>query len=757
MRSEPNIKHQFLIFTAPLFAALFLIFFIFFFIQKSTYLDVVKEEDGFYTDLAHSNIERFLRQSEQDLNYLINFDQLRQSTQPLKKEIIADQFKKFMQFRTHFNQIRYLDLEGNEVVRVENIDGVATIGHDAEFQSKSHQYYFTEAMKLRKNEIYSSPLDLNMEKSQVEFPKKPVIRMAMPVFSDKGEKTGILVINNNAQILINEFRLISSKVGNHLYLINEEGYWLINPDTSKEFSFMFNGDKRFSVDNPDEWDIILSANSGQFANKNGIFTFNSINQSDYFQNAPTDNRWIILALTSKQTILNEFKDIIKKLLIIGTTLTMLVVLVSWQLARARVQRILDRANFIDSERLNKSIVETSANSIISMNEKGILVNCNPAALRLFKRSIDDVKGFLFERTFLTVKQHLLFKEFLATTSAQPVGSHSNAMDFNAFSSTGTPIPVSITLSVDEIKGDKIITAFLTDNSEQLKNQALQRLTEVVFRATSEGITITDANNNIEAINPGFTEITGYTEKEIIGKNPRIMRSGKHSSEFYEDLWTQLHYNGIWHGEIWNRKKDGEIYPEEISIALVRDEKGVVQHHVAIFHDISKRKSREERIAYQAHYDQLTGLPNRFVFIDNLDREINSFRRYEDRFALLFIDLDDFKNINDTFGHRTGDLVLQEAAKRLTESVRDSDMVARLAGDEFTIIIRAIDKKEDLSRIIAKIRAGLEGEFLVGTNKVQIAGSIGGIIYDTEYGTADDLLHAADQAMYESKRIENPDS
>ncbi len=276
----------------------------------------------------------------------------------------------------------------------------------------------------------------------------------------------------------------------------------------------------------------------------------------------------------------------------------------------------------------------------------------------------------------------------------------------------------------------------------------QVLAEMVFDTVHEGIMITDVDNRIEIVNPAFTKITGYTAEEIRGKNPNILSSGLQDTEFYADMWQALNEKGHWEGELWNRNKMGKMYAETAFISKVFDEQGNVQRHIAVFGDVTERKKAEEKIYYQANYDTLTGLPNRQLFNERLHLTLATAKRNKSKLALLFIDLDHFKEVNDSAGHHTGDRLLIQVAKRLKVCVRDSDTLARLGGDEFTIILNNIDNNQHIECVADKILSLLEKPFVLpGNITAVVSASIGIAVYPNDGKNDADLIRHADTAMY----------
>jgi len=277
-----------------------------------------------------------------------------------------------------------------------------------------------------------------------------------------------------------------------------------------------------------------------------------------------------------------------------------------------------------------------------------------------------------------------------------------------------------------------------------------RLAASVYEASSEAVMVVDAGNAIVAVNPAFTSTTGYSIDEVRGKNPSMLASGRHDREFYQQMWQSILSSGSWQGEIWNRRKNGEEYVEWVSINTVLDDAGEVQRRVAIFNDVSERKAAEAMVWRKANYDGLTGLPNRQLFLDRIQQALSKAGRDGDAAALLFIDLDHFKDVNDTLGHEAGDLLLREAAERIRGCVRLSDTVARLGGDEFTVLLTSVEDPAVVERVARSIAAQLAGPFLIGTESAYVSASIGITLYPQDGQTVEMLFKQADQAMYAAK-------
>ncbi len=271
-----------------------------------------------------------------------------------------------------------------------------------------------------------------------------------------------------------------------------------------------------------------------------------------------------------------------------------------------------------------------------------------------------------------------------------------------------------------------------------------------FVQSREAILITNASNRIVAINPAFTEMTGYGIDEILGEDPKILSSGHADPAFFGAMWQSLTQEGFWQGEIWDKRKDGSTYPKWLSISVIRNEAGVAQNYVANFNDISSSKEAADRLAHLAYHDPLTQLPNRLSFEAQLTQSLRICQREGRRLALMLIDLDNFKNINDTLGHHIGDELLKKVALRLRESIRASDLVARLGGDEFVVVLPEIDGPMVAARVANKIQQNMADSYLVDGYSLYATPSIGISLFPTDGQDTGTLLRNADSAMYHAK-------
>ncbi len=335
--------------------------------------------------------------------------------------------------------------------------------------------------------------------------------------------------------------------------------------------------------------------------------------------------------------------------------------------------------------------------------------------------------------------------FFLRRQLTPLQRSIELIELQSLSSDIEPIPLE---GCSEIR--KMQNSFNQLQSRIQQDQESLRLSAKVFQTSADAIVITDLQNRILAVNPAFSVITQYQPAEVLGRDPKLLSSGSQGTDFYRAMWHAILTTGKWSGEILNRRKNGEIYTEWLNINTVFDENQHPQQRIAIFSDISDKKRSETLIWQQANYDTLTGLPNRRLFHDRLEQEIKKAEREQHLLALMFIDLDRFKEVNDTLGHEAGDFLLKEAAARISQCVRDTDTLARLGGDEFTVILPGMADNDRLEMIANQIIQTLAKPFQLGEAAVYVSASIGITLFPNDATELSSLLKNADQAMYVAK-------
>ncbi|TRZ65276.1 MAG: EAL domain-containing protein [Rhodocyclaceae bacterium] len=314
--------------------------------------------------------------------------------------------------------------------------------------------------------------------------------------------------------------------------------------------------------------------------------------------------------------------------------------------------------------------------------------------------------------------------------------------------------VLLSAEIIDLDGDECILGLVYDITDRKQAEAELHIAAAAFES-QEAMMVTDANSVILRVNRAFTEITGYTAAEVVGQTPRLLKSGRYDADFYRAMWETINRTGVWQGEIWDRRKSGEVYPKWLTISAVKAANGTVTHYVGSHFDITERKQAEQRINDLAFFDQLTGLPNRTLLLDRLKQTMAASSRSGNYAALLIIDLDNFKTLNDTRGHDMGDILLKQVAQRLTACVREGDTVARLGGDEFVVVLAGLsagegDAATGIETVTEKILATLGQPYPLGEVPYHSTASIGVTLFKGDVATIDDLMKQADLAMYKSK-------
>lgn len=415
------------------------------------------------------------------------------------------------------------------------------------------------------------------------------------------------------------------------------------------------------------------------------------------------------------------------------------------------ERKQKEAALYESRNLLKTIIDTAPVRIFWKDKSLRYLGCNTAfAMDAGVASPKDIIG--------KDDYQLIWKEqaeFYRDDDRQVIDSGIPKLDYEKSQTTPDGIIWARTSKVPlrDASNETIgVLGIYLDITEQKQNDEYTLLAAEIYKSSSEAIMVTNENNQIMAINPAFTRITGYKLADVMGKDPRIFKSGRQNKSFYKKMWQSLLKEDHWQGEIWDLHKDGRVLAKWLNISVIRHPDGNVYCHVAQFSDITEKKQKDEMILIQANYDQLTGLPNRNLFKDRLDKEIRKSRRNGSSLSLLFLDLDHFKDINDTLGHDKGDKLLKEVALRLMSCVRETDTVSRLGGDEFAIILPDIDNKLRIETIAHHIIRELSRPFNLDRNQVNshISTSIGIVLYPDDGSDMKSLMKHVDQAMYAAK-------
>ena len=394
------------------------------------------------------------------------------------------------------------------------------------------------------------------------------------------------------------------------------------------------------------------------------------------------------------------------------------------------------------------IVSTSSDLVSYYDENHICIAANAIMAEYYGMTIDELVGKHVEEIIGAMRYKYVLAHRDTLFNDKQVVEYEFEIPFPGVGCRN--VHANMTPYIDDSGKVVGIVSRMRDITEQREQQDKLRLLAKVFESTSEGITITDTEGTIIAVNDSFCSITGYSEAEALGENPRILKSGRHDDDYYTQMWQQLKDTGHWHGEIWNKRKNGEIYPEILTISSIFDDDGIASHYVAVFSDITAMNDVVKQLDYQAHHHTVTSLPNRRLLRARLTHSIQVACRENHQGAMFYLDLDNFKHINDSLGHDIGDKVLVEVAHRLQQHTREVDTVAHIGGDEFAIVSHHISNVNDATMRAKQLLERLHQSIVVDGHELFLSGSIGVAIFPDDGDDFATLWKNADVAMYKAK-------
>ncbi len=633
--SRFRVFRKFLLYFLPLaclFTGLYYLAYYYNFHQKQS---LEQAAEFRHTQLARAVLIRDLELIASDLLLLARSPEMRTLVNSGKNGLLPAVQNRFLDLardRHIYDQIRYLDQTGQEVIRI-NFDGeVSEVIDEDQLQFKGDRYYFQETSRLGENEIFVSPLDLNVERGKVEIPHKPVLRVALPMANTFKEPRGVLILNYLARPMLQRMRASLPTQSSTIYgLINSTGCWLDHPDTEKTFRFMFDKAGCFAEEHQDAWEIIRGSSVGQLNGQRGHYTF------------------------------------------------------------ARISPV--GAMTLDLTKVARSTERGGHWWIIAY------------------RPLKPFPVFSGEETDLMV----LFT-FLILLALAGVGSWQIARS-------------------------------------RCSREQWESFSSLLFHAVDQspaGIMITNTDGDIEYINAKFTDLSGYTEEQALGQNPRFLKSDEKSSEEYADLWATITRGETWTGEFHNIKSNGDDYYAKTSISPVLDSRGEIAHFIGVQEDVTSQRRLQQELLQLATTDPLTGLHNRRFLFDCAEKEIDRCCRYHHPLSVMLMDLDHFKKINDSFGHDAGDQVLRAVARMLEGNIRSTDLVVRYGGEEFVVMLPETDLTKTLA-FAERLRAAVEAMEVEGIDDGwPITLSIGCSPWHPHEKSIEDALTRADQAMYQCK-------
>ncbi|NTV94790.1 MAG: EAL domain-containing protein [Thiobacillus sp.] len=597
-------------------------------------------------------------------------------------------FTVFLETRPDYTQARYIGIAegGRELVRVDRRHGKVVVIPDAELQQKGRRDYFRDGVRLAEGQVYLSEFNLNQELGAFEVPHVPTVRALTPIYDQAGRLFGLVVVNMAVKPLFDEASA-APLAGGVAYVTDERGRYLGHPEPDMAFSFELGNRHRLAGDFPE--------------------------------------------------LAHLLDDTGPK----GDT------------TASRRQSLAGRAYFVAAQRLR----------IDPARPKRFVLLVLAVPETALSREIEEfrlqvVLGVLLALLLVLPLASLLIRRILAPLDQLCLaalsisrGQYDVDLPETHYGEVGAMVEGFKHMREQVALREEQLLSHNARLAEQISKGAFDLLLAgSVVDNTSEGVMVTDGAGRILSVNPAFSEITGYSAEEAVGNTPRLIRSERHGGDFYRAMWDSLMHDGRWQGEIWNRRKNGEVFLEWLTINRVAGTRPENDRYIAVFTDVTEQRRKDERIHFLAFHDPLTGLPNRALVHDRLQHAIDVARRQHGRAGVMLIDLDRFKAVNDGIGHDVGDQLLKVVAERLAKSLRQSDTVGRMGGDEFLVILEDGAEPEIYAEVAEGLIRTISEPADIQAHHIQIGASIGIAFYPDDGGDVATLVKQADVAMYAAK-------
>lgn len=561
--------------------------------------------------LARSALNSDLAAIITDLKFLSNHLESKafDSSDRIKQQNVSALLQGFSNQKRLYDQIRFIQPDGQEKIRINfHRDKAYEVSEEA-LQNKADRYYFLEAVNLKPGEVYISPLDLNIEQGKIEIPFKPVIRFATPVFSASEKLKGVLVLNYLGNRMLEGFARASANIADHIYLLNQHGYWLHTPDTDNSWGFMLEHGRRFSNDYPTEWQAMQHQASAQIRTANGLFSYETVTPMSVAAQSLQDSgigiiklpqqaeKWFVVShVDAKHDAPSPLSFLLRHL---PLYLAMLAVLVtgSWLLAISRLKH--RRAEMEkEYERRFRHVLESMELAAVNVDLDAHVRFCNDSFLSMTGWQRHEILHKEWISRFVTAERQQYVKTIFKDLKQGK--SFPSAIEANVKTRDGDTRLISWhnTLSFDTEGNISGITAIGEDITEKRRAEALVRQLSRAVEHSPSIVMLTNKYGHIDYVNPMFTQVTGYSLEEVKGLNPSILKSGETSDEDYNELWQTLVSGGVWRGEFHNRRKNGELYWESASISALQNDNGEITNFIAVKEDITERKRLEEKVAHQ---------------------------------------------------------------------------------------------------------------------------------------------------------------
>lgn len=651
------------------------------------------------------------------------------------KQVLNALFLSLAKSQSNIMQLRYLDKDGLEKIRVDRSDeGLEPyLIKEESLQNKHSRYYFTDSVHKPYEKVWYSELDLNIEHQKVEIPFKPVVRAMYPV-AYKGEFRGVIVVNYFMKSLLERVTKLDMF---DTILSDMNGYPLIHYEEQKSWGKYLA--EKYNLQNKFDHTSVFQNHAylgSEFVSKK--------------LNLPFANKLIMIVKINDKKFNSHIASKNTEYLLVSIIVFIFSLIFGYFIARAFQALGFDLEKNKKLTQQFRSIFDNAAVGIAQNDLKGKWIRVNDKLLEIFECNFKDLenKKPLEWSHPADVK---LEEQYLAQLIEGSISSYNIKKRIFTYKKNIKWVDATISMIFDEEGKKESIIAVLHDITQSVEDENILRQSAIVFENTTEGIAITDSKNKIINVNHAFEDITGYTLKEIKGKNPSILSSNRHDQKFYKQMWTSVLNQGSWSGEIFNKKKNGKIYPEWLTLNAIKNEENKTLNYIAVFSDISSFKESQEKIDILSNYDQLTGLANRQLLQARLKHFIDISQRHDYKIAILSIDLDNFKNINDSYGHSYGDSVIEIIAKRLQSLIRNEDIISRSGGDEFIIVLQDIASIDSVKTIINSLLQTIHDSIELYDTKFNITTSVGISIYPEDGTSVEILLKNSDTALFDAKR------
>lgn len=559
--------------------------------------------------LARSELNRELSNVISDLMFLSSYLERLESEQVIKEREseIAELFLTFSREKQLYDQIRYLDTRGMELVRINLRDGRPVKVPRDRLQDKSARYYFQETIKLGPGKLYISPLDLNIEQGEIERPLKPMMRFAVNLHTRDGQRQGILVLNYLGNRMLGNFSRAGANIADHIHLVNTQGYWLRSPLRRDEWGFMLDHGRRFNDRYPEAWQLITEGKTGQFRTTKGLFTVESVTpeqvakqlidgvQTVSLPMSVGADQWKVIAVSETFPQGIAIRHFLQQHLPLYLAVFSLLLVGSWLLTQANVRHLKAELRSEYARRFRHTL-ENMQLAAVSIDRQGRLAFCNDYFLGLTKWERTEVIDQDWIEGFAVEEQKMQLRALFSRLDDNDDFPREMEMKILTRDKGKRLIAWHNTPSLDH-NGEVIGYTGIGEDITERKHaeETVRKLSRAVEQSPSI-VMLTDRRGRIEYVNPKFTEITGYTLEDVVGKNPRILKSGETTTDEYSHLWQTVLDGGEWRGEFHNRRKNGELYWESASISALRGPDGQITNIIAVKEDITQRKLLETEVA-----------------------------------------------------------------------------------------------------------------------------------------------------------------